>query len=205
MKKKTDLTYQQDTQTLIGEKKRTLCDIETNEIIEVNQITKRIYGQKAFWKVYLTDFMNVLGILDSKQLDILIYIAENTQPSTNTFLGTYKQIAKDVGCSQPTIAKVLKKLKEKGFIKSIQTGAYIVNPNILMKGDPTKQQILLQYYNSEEPIDAINKNKSGQKPLSILAKSTGTVKPVEDAESGQFELRETFINIEDGDENGETN
>ncbi len=190
-KNKTDLTYQQETQTLIGEKKRTLLDQDTGEVIEVQQITKRMYGQKAFWKVYLMDFMNILGILDSKQLDILIYIATNTQPSTNTFLGTYKKIAADVGCSQPTIAKVLKKLKEKGFIKPIQNGAYLVNPLILMKGDPCKQQILLNYFNAEEPIDAINKNKSGQKPVSKTANSTGAL-DISVSDEGQMKLLEKF-------------
>lgn len=197
-KNKTDLTYQQETQTLIGEKKRTLLDQDTGEVIEVQQITKRMYGQKAFWKVYLMDFMNILGILDSKQLDILIYIATNTQPSTNTFLGTYKKIAADVGCSQPTIAKVLKKLKEKGFIKPIQNGAYLVNPLILMKGDPCKQQILLNYFNAEEPIDAINKNKSGQKPVSKTANSTGAL-DISVSDEGQMKLLEKFE-----DEKGDT-
>ena len=47
---------------------------------------------KNFWKLYLGDFLPVLGIVESKQVDILIYILENTQPSTNMFVGTYKTI-----------------------------------------------------------------------------------------------------------------
>lgn len=145
--------------------------------------------------MYLMDFMSVLGILDSKQLDVLIYIVSNTQPSTNTFLGTYKKIAEDVGCSQPTIAKVLKKLREKDFITPIQNGAYLVNPRILMKGDPNKQKILLSYYNAEEPIDAINKNKSGQRPVSRLATSTGTL-GTSTGDNGQMQMLEKFEDAE---------
>ena len=63
------------------------------------------------------DFMSVLGIIDSKQLDIFIYIAENTNPSTNTFIGTYKKISKDVNVSQPTISTIMKKLQANNFIK----------------------------------------------------------------------------------------
>ena len=44
----------------------------------------------------LNGFLTVLGIIDNKQLDIFIYIAENTNQSNNLFIGTYKQIAKDV-------------------------------------------------------------------------------------------------------------
>ena len=34
--------------------------------------------------------------VESKQVDILIYILENTQPSTNMFVGTYKTIQKNL-------------------------------------------------------------------------------------------------------------
>ncbi|MEB9964749.1 replication/maintenance protein RepL, partial [Bacillus cereus] len=106
-----NLEYHADTQTLIGERKRELIDTQTGEVIHVDQITKRAYGAKNFWKMYLMDFLTVLGIIDNKQLDIFIYIAENTNQSNNLFIGTYKQISKDVGVSEPTIAKLMKKLQ----------------------------------------------------------------------------------------------
>ena len=98
-------------------KKRELVDTQTGEVIHVDQITKRVYGTKNFWKMYLMDFLTVLGIIDNKQLDIFIYIAENTNQSNNLFIGTYKQISKDVGVSEPTIAKLMKKLQANNFIK----------------------------------------------------------------------------------------
>ena len=64
-----NLEYIQDTQTLIGSRKRELIDVQTGEQIFVDQITKRVYGSKNFWKCYLMDFLTVLGIIDSKQLD----------------------------------------------------------------------------------------------------------------------------------------
>lgn len=146
---RTDLTYVQKTQTLIGSKKRQLVDVETGEQILVDQITKRVYGTKNFWKVYLMDFLTVLGIIDSKQLDVFIHIAEHTDPSTNTFLGTYTKIGEETGASRQTIAKIMIKLQKNGFIHKIQNGAWRVNPNIMMRGNDTKRQILLSYYESE--------------------------------------------------------
>lgn len=159
------MEYISDTQTLIGQRKRELLDTETGEIIHVDQITKRTYGTKNFWKCYLMDFLSVLGIIDSKQLDIFIYIVENTNQANNTFLGTYKKIAKDVGVSEPTIAKIMKKLQENNFIKRLQAGAWLVNPNILMKGNDTKRQILLSYYESEEPINQVTMSRTKRAPL----------------------------------------
>lgn len=152
---KKELYYNENTQTLVGTKKRELIDTETGEQILVDQITKRVYGSKNFWKMYLMDFLMVLGIIDSKQVDIFIYIVENTNQSNNTFIGTYKKIASDVHCSESTIAKIMKKLQENNFIKKVQNGVWLVNPNILMKGNDQKRQILLSYYESEEPADEL--------------------------------------------------
>lgn len=160
-----NMEYIADTQTLVGSKKRELVDVETGEQIFVDQITKRVYGTKNFWKCYLMDFLTVLGIIDSKQLDVFIFIVENTNQSNNTFLGTYKHIAKEVGVSEPTIAKIMKKLQENNFIRKIQNGAWLVNPNILMKGNDTKRQILLSYYESEEPINEISMTRTKRTPL----------------------------------------
>lgn len=149
------LQYNADTQTLVGERKRQIMDMETGEVMLVDQITKRRYGTKNFWKCYLMDFLTVLGIIDSRQLDVFVYIAENTNPSNNTFIGTYTKISKDVGVSSRTIAKIMKKLQENNFIKKVQNGVWLVNPNILMKGGDHKRQILLSYYESGEPVDEI--------------------------------------------------
>lgn len=160
-----NLEYHADTQTLIGERKRELIDTQTGEVIHVDQITKRAYGAKNFWKMYLMDFLSVLGIIDNKQLDIFIYIAENTSQSNNLFIGTYKQISKDVGVSEPTIAKLMKKLQENNFIKKKQNGVYLVNPNIMMKGNDTKRQILLNYYEENKPLNSVEILRGKQKSL----------------------------------------
>lgn len=149
------LQYNADTQTLVGERKRQIMDMETGEVMLVDQITKRRYGTKNFWKCYLMDFLTILGIIDSRQVDVFVYIAENTSPSTNTFIGTYRKIAADVGCSTRTVTTIMKKLQENNFIKKIQNGVWLVNPNILMKGSDHKRQILLSYYESDEPADEI--------------------------------------------------
>lgn len=140
------MEYSANTQTLIGTQRKRLQDIDTGEYIEVDQITKRVYGQKNFWKVYLMDFLQVLGILDSKQIDVLIHILEHTDASTNTYIGTYRKTAEGSGCSLDTTTRVMRKLLQTGFIKKIQNGVYQVSPNIMMKGTDHKKQLLLNYY-----------------------------------------------------------
>jgi len=52
--------------------------------------------------------------------------------------------------SEPTIAKIMKKLQENNFITKIQNGVWQVSPLIMMKGNDYKQQILLNYYNDQQ-------------------------------------------------------
>lgn len=160
-----NLEYHAETQTLVGQKKRELIDTQTGEIIHVDQITKRVYGTKNFWKMYLMDFLMVLGIIDNKQLDVFIYIAENTNPSNNLFIGTYRSISEDVNVGLSTVTRIMKKLQENNFIKKIQNGVYQVNPNIMMKGNDHKRQILLSYYEEQEPLNSIEVLRGRQKAI----------------------------------------
>ena len=140
------MEFQSDTQTLLGKKEKVYIDTETGEKIYAEQITKRAYGQKQFWKIYLMDFLHILGLADSKQIDVLIYILQNTEQANNTFVGTYKKIAKEANVSEPTIAKIMKKLQENHFIIKVQNGVWQVSPNIMMKGSEYKKSLLLNYY-----------------------------------------------------------
>ena len=134
------LEYQADTKTLIGTKTRSLVDMETGEQINVQQIVKRIYGQKMFWKVYLMDFLQVLGVLDSKQVDVIIHILKNTEPSNNTFIGSQRKIAEIAGVSLDTVAKIMGKLQ----------GVYQISADIMLRGSDYKKQLLLSYYDEEQ-------------------------------------------------------
>lgn len=175
-----NMEYHSESQTLIGQKKRTLVDKDTGEIIQVDQITKRVYGTKRFWKVYLMDFLNILGIMDNKQLDVFIYIAENTNQTNNLFIGSYRTIADDVKVSLSTVTRIMKKLQENDFIKKVQNGVYQVNPNIMMKGNDSKRQILLSYYNDEKELNttqSLNTSKNAQNDVLEPNKPNGNEKP----------------------------
>lgn len=107
------------------------------------------------------DFLVVLGIFDSKQLDVFIYIAENTKSADNIFFGTQRKIANDTGVSLPTVNAIMQKLQKHGFIRRITPGAYMIDPRILMKGNPNKQHLLVSHFCSDEPLlDSLTKPKT---------------------------------------------
>lgn len=142
----------EDIKTVIGTNERVVVDKNTGEELVINhQITKWTYdGAKTFWKCYLMDFLNILGVIDSKQVDVFIYIVQNTNQANNMFIGTYRKIAAAVGVSHPTIATIMKKLQEHEFIEKIQNGVWLVNPNILVKGNDIKQRMILLSYRQHQ-------------------------------------------------------
>lgn len=156
LKNLKSLEYISSTQTLVGQQRKRLVDQDTGEVIEVDQITKRALGQKQFWKLYLIDFLQVLGVLDSKQVEVLIYILENTKSSDNTYIGTYRKTAEGSGVSLDTATKVMRKLQEqkdgqgRAFLSRVQNGVYQVNPLIMMKGSEHKKNLLLNYYDDSK-------------------------------------------------------
>lgn len=86
-----------------------------------------------------TDFMRFLkglGIKDSRQIEIFMYIMTNTDPNTNLFIGTYKRIAFDMGCSEATIAKVMKTLQEHSFLSKLQNGVWLVDQDKFYGDEP---------------------------------------------------------------------
>lgn len=150
------MEYISSTQVLIGQQRKRLIDQDTGEIIEVDQITKRALGQKQFWKIYLMDFLQVLGILDSKQVDILIFILENTEPANNTFIGSQMDIAKAKNVSIQTVSRIMVKLQNSKFIKKIKNGVYQISPEIMMKGSEHKKSLLLNYYDDSSSVKETN-------------------------------------------------
>jgi len=182
------IKYHNEIQTLIGQKKRILVDQDTGEIVHVDQITKRVYGTKQFWKVYLMDFLSILGIIDNKQLDVFIYIAENTNQNTNMFIGTYRSISEDVGVGISTVTRIMKKLQENNFISKKQNGVYLVNPNIMMRGNDNKRQMLLSYYEEDTPLNSIQVFRGRQKAI-----------PEEQSVLDQTIKKQDFLELKDND------
>lgn len=151
---------------------------------DLNAILKTAYGQKAFWKLYMADYIQIiLGSMDYKQLDVFMYISMNTQPSTNLFIGTQEAIAKDCGVARDTVVRLINKLIKNDFMKRKQSGVYMVNPKIVMKGNVSKQTLLLQYYDAEQINVPISKNKN--KPIEKSETSESSTIEIEEQECSE--------------------
>ena len=134
----------------------------------------------------IRDDLEIFGVVYNKQFEICKYITENTNTSTNTFIGTYSKISKDVNVSRPTISTIMKKLQANNFIKKVQNGVWFVNPNIIMKGNDHKRQILLSYFENDEPVNELTFSRTKARQLKVESEKNTTV--IEDnSEKGEDE------------------
>jgi uncharacterized protein YerC len=126
-------------------------DLHTGEVIQLEEIHKQC-SSKPFWKVYLADFLPLLGlVMESQQLNVVIYILEKLKPSENIFIGTYRNISKETGISLSTVTRIIKKLQNtkinnEPMIKKINHSVWMVSPHLLVQGgDKKKQSIMLTW------------------------------------------------------------
>lgn len=119
--------------------------------IQETEIFKKYYGNDQFWKLFLNDFLQAMGLIsNSKQLDVILYIMKNLQSENNIFIGTYKNIEKETNISYKTIATTFKKMLENNFLEKKQNGVYQVSAKILIKGSQIKKnRLIINYENTK--------------------------------------------------------
>lgn len=193
-KNEHDIEYLEKNSTLIGTKPLHLVDPETGQVLEMLQTTKLRYGSKPFWKCYLKDFLAAMDTLTGRQFDIFIYIVRNTKQSDNKFIGTYDKISKDMKCGRKVISQTVKSLQDCDFIRRVQSGVWMVNPNILMKGDGQKQVMLSKEYDRIQ-FEAEEKKKEKEEKKKKKEKK--------DDSSGQEQGKE--VSAENNEESSEEN
>lgn len=136
----------------VGRKPVTLVNQETGEQIEGVAIYKQADSDN-FLKVHLADLLAMLGILESKQSDIVVYLLKKTDFSRNIFIGTHRKIAEETGISKYTVTATMSKLEKARLIAKVQNGVYQLSPALAFKGDMNRRAYIVQYYcdNCPEP------------------------------------------------------
>lgn len=140
-------------------------DMSTNEEFEGSLIVKRL-SEEDFLKVQIGDLLKLLGILESKQADVVIYILKNMEFSKNFFYGTYDEIAKGSEISRATVTRTMTQLTKAHLIAKVRNGVYQVNPALAYKGNDKHRAYILRYYeeHSTDPdADYVESAKAPQK------------------------------------------
>ena len=134
-----------------------LIDEQTGEVIEVDKLYRK-QTSGNFVKAYIVQLISMLDMIGGKKLKIVNYILDNVHLSNNIIVTTTREIAKATNTSTQTVTRTLKILEEGNIIKR-RTGALMLNPELLMRGDDQKQKyLLLEFGNFEQEDDQKQEN-----------------------------------------------
>jgi DNA-binding MarR family transcriptional regulator len=121
-----------------------LIDTRTGEFIDVQVLLDKV--ERTDWEIAyvktLAEYMNIRGTSVTKVLSYLL----KTKDGGNRIHGTQEEIAADAGVSVPTVKTVFKALLEKGFIKRIRNGLYMVTPKVMRNGNKQRGAMLLRLW-----------------------------------------------------------
>lgn len=107
--------------------------------------------RNGFEITYLAYLFDVFDQLGGQKYKVFKYIVEH-KSSDNTLIITTRELAEKCNCTQATVLKALKLLKEKGLIAT-RTGAIMVLPKIAHRGKVGREQFLMhkfQEFGNEE-------------------------------------------------------
>lgn len=126
-----------------------MIDEETGEKIPVVQVSQEIDDRDFnFHKIWFGHFIQSLDIVSNQRLKLAFWIIDHLD-SNNKLTMTQRQIAEQSGISLKTVAFTMKALQEGDFpfLKKLNNGgAYIVNPDIIFKGNFGKRMAVLYDY-----------------------------------------------------------
>lgn len=154
MAKKEVKQIKSKVQTVLGS--QTYLNQDTGEVSEFTVIEKNIEKDFNFHKIWIQDVLNVLDSFGNKKILVLSYLLKIMRNEDNTFSGSYRELAEDIGVSVKTVNVVINELVESNVIKKISTATYRFNPDIIVKGRSDKRKNLLIKYNY---IDGDSSNK----------------------------------------------
>lgn len=112
-----------------------------------------------FHKVWLQHLVNSLDSISNQKLRLAFWIIENLNKE-NQLVMTQRQIAEKSGMSISTVQRTMKELQEgePKFLVRINTGAYMVNPDIIWKGSHSSRMGVVFDYSAQSAQQSEEKN-----------------------------------------------
>lgn len=122
---------------------------------QVTEIEERDFN---FTKVWMRSFLSTLDIVGNQKTRFAYWLIENLTKE-NLLTYTYRQMSDKSGISLGTVRDTMSILLDSNFIKRINAGCYIVNPDIAFKGTRNARMNILNKYNTAEYVPLTKEQK----------------------------------------------
>lgn len=130
----------------------TFINAETGEIMDmqVSNVEERDFN---FHKVWMRNFVSTLAMVGNQKTKLAFWIIDHLDKE-NKLCMTYRQIAEATGMSLETVRLTMTILLDGNFLRRINIGSYIVNPDIMYKGSRTGRLNVLTQFSQAERVKA---------------------------------------------------
>ena len=91
---------------------------------------------------YLSTMINLIDRLGNKKMQVVKYILENMDKSTNTLIITTRELSNKTKVSKPVVLDTLKILEDAKIIAR-RTGSIMIHSDLVHRGNEKKEKYLL--------------------------------------------------------------
>lgn len=102
-------------------------------------------------KVWLQHILNSIDLIGNQKTKLAFWIIEHLNKE-NQLIMTQRKIAENAGISIDTVRLTMKALMDSNFLIKINSGAYMVNPDVIFKGGKSDRLNILIQYHTERSI-----------------------------------------------------
>ena len=133
--------------------------------VQISQVEDRDFN---FHKLWLQMFINGLDRIANKKMKLAFWIIDHLDKE-NKLVYTFRRMAEETGLSIDTIIRTMKELQngDPPFLKKLQSGVYVVNPDVLYKGShQNRMGVIYQFGELPTKEQAEKRRNAEQKPSS---------------------------------------
>lgn len=147
-----------------------LIDTTTGEIFIRSEIINR---DKNFTKIWIKNYIDVVQE-DYSKIDLIPFLLIESMDKHNKIKSTLANLSKKFNYPKTKLSVAFKNLKSKDFLRKIQNGLYMINPNIAYKGTSEHRAIAINEYfglsESKELIEEMERQKKIKQTKAKLKK-----------------------------------
>lgn len=121
-------------------------------ILVVGRAVEEDKPGEYWWKLMLSDLLDLLEDMSGKQTKALRQILDMFDPNTGIVLATQEELAARCNVSDKTMRAVLKLMIKHELIAMRSPGVYVINPAFMSQGGGRQySKLLIQYTNAKKP------------------------------------------------------
>ena len=171
---------------VVGTQQYINAQTGTLETMQVTSIEDRDFN---FHKVWMRNFIATIDLVGNQKTKVAFWIVDNLNRD-NQLLFTYRQIAEKSKVSLDTVRLTMGVLLDADFLRKASNGCYVVNPEIIFRGQRSNRINVLNQFQSAERIELNDVQKLANIMESIQTLQGTMDKLVRQAEQLQQKIAE---------------